>query len=108
MGCCSSKNSSTGDSIHPVQDYSEIAKAKKDLHQMIKKQSSQVVSVNLSNLLVQANQKGSYPCHFVGLHFIHNYLMLVRESLIDKNGVLILDIRRSNPKTYNDLHVFKS
>jgi hypothetical protein len=43
--------------------------------------------------MLTLNQKAQYPCKFVGLHFIHNYLMLVREKLLDKTSVLLIDIR---------------
>jgi hypothetical protein len=51
----------------------------------------------LQNLLITVGQKGSFKCSFVGVHIIHNYLMLVREKVIDKGSVLILDIRNKNP-----------
>jgi len=34
--------------------------------------------------------------------------MLVREGKLDKGSLMILDIRKSNPKAYNDLHIMKS
>ena len=44
----------------------------------------------------------------MGLHYLHNYLMLVREKVLDKSSVLILDIRHANPQAYDTLHLFKA
>ena len=34
--------------------------------------------------------------------------MLVREKVLDKSSVLILDLRHSNPQAYDALHLFKA
>lgn len=65
------------------------------------------MSQNLSNLIMKVSQKGLFKCKFVGLHYLHNYLMLIREGSLDKNSVLIFDIR-SNKGVYDDFHLFKS
>jgi hypothetical protein len=77
------------------------------LQQQAKKEQNQP-SIALQNLLLTVTQKGNFTCRFVGLHYIHNYLMQVREKLLDKGDVLILDLRASNPKTFDELHLFKS
>ena len=34
--------------------------------------------------------------------------MLVREKVMDKGSVIILDIRQTNPQSYDALHIFKA
>ena len=34
--------------------------------------------------------------------------MLIREKVLDKGSVVILDIRHSNPQAYDALHIFKA
>ena len=74
---------------------------------MVKKGNS-IPSQRLQDLLITLNQKGAFKCQFVGLHFVHNYLMLVREKVLDKGSVVILDIRHANPEAYDVLHLFKA
>ena len=54
------------------------------------------------------SQKGLYPCKFVGMHYLHNYLMLMRGGRLDKSSVLLLDIRSSNPSSFTKMHILKS
>ncbi|TNV85423.1 hypothetical protein FGO68_gene442 [Halteria grandinella] len=116
MGCFNSTASSPSStfkvepgSLPMVQNHSEIAKVKKQLQQQLKKVEQYEVRNNqIQNDLQMVNQKGLFPSRFVGLHFIHNFLMLVREGRLDKGSLLILDVRKSNPQAFNDLHIMKS
>lgn len=75
---------------------------------MKKVEQSQVKNPQLESDMQLVSQRGLFPCRFVGMHFIHNFLMLVREGLLDKNALILLDIRRSNPTAFNALHIMKS
>jgi len=98
MGCLSSKTTESIspsfnlESAQPIVkvDQTEIVKTKRQLQSLIKKEPT---SQSLVDLIQKVSVKGLFQCKFVGLHYIHNYLMQIREKSIDKNSVLILDIR---------------
>ena len=50
-------------------------------------------SESLQQGLLAVTQKGLFPCKFVGIHLVHNYLMAMREGRLDKTSLLILDLR---------------
>ena len=77
-------------------------------------QSATPMSEETTNLLRKAKAQ-PFNCHFVGLMYIHNYLMFIRDktsgsSLIKEATQLVfIDIRGQNPKEYfEETRVFKS
>lgn len=96
MGCCvSSSNASKPIKKEIKIDPTRIAQIKAKLKEEKMQSSFTPMSEETQNILRKAKAQ-TFNCRFVGLLFIHNYLMFLREKsgiIKDASQLVFLDIR---------------
>jgi hypothetical protein len=85
-----------------VIDPKKVSELKSKLKQDKLALSFTPMSEETQNLLRRAKAQ-PFNCRFVGLLFIHNYLMFVRDKIIkDATQLVMLDIRGANQAEFFD------